>query len=157
MVESRWMMVAVLGLVALGCGDADADSNSLVRGRVVRIDTPTSYSGAIALGSDSVAHISLYSNPALGGDGASTLLVEQVRSPAPPLPFEFELTGRYPDESSGDQYYVQIEIKQHASAATVGDLLSENANIVKPSADNVVIEVQGLESCDAPNAGGFCL
>lgn len=158
MLASKWWMVTVVGLVAFGCADDDAlPDDALVRGRVVRIETATSNNEAVALGSDSVARIGLYSNPALGGDGASTLLVEQVFSPAPALPFEFALSGPRPDESSRDQYHVQVEIKQHASTTTVGDLMSEELNVVEPPIDNVVIEVEGLEACDAPNAGGFCL
>jgi hypothetical protein len=157
MLKSKWWMVTLVGLAGLGCADGDADDDALVRGQVVRTDTATSYGEGVALGSDSVARISLYSNPALGGDGTSTLLVEQVISPAPALPFEFELNGPRPDEASRDQYHIVVEIKQHTSTATVGDFVSETMNIVEPPADDVVIEVGGLESCDAPNAGGFCL
>jgi hypothetical protein len=155
MAENKWWVMTVVGLVAFGCGNADDDA--LVSGSVVRIDTATSYSEPVVLGSDSVARVGLYSNPALGAEGTSTLVVEQVFSPAPSLPFEFELSVPPPDESSRDQYHLQVEIKQHASTFTVGDLVSESLNVVEPPAARVVVEVQGLESCDAPNAGGFCL
>ncbi len=157
MLESKGWVVTVLGLIALGCGGGGDDDDTLARGRVVRTTTATSHGDAVPLGADSVARVGLYSTPALGGDGPSTLLVEKVFSPAPRLPFEFALSGPQPDASSRDQYYLQVEIKQHASAFTVGDLLSEAMNEVEPPADNVVVEVQGLESCDAPNAGGYCL
>ena len=85
------------------------------------------------------------------------MIVEEVLSPAPAPPFEFELGGSLPDDSRDEQYHVIVEIKQYASANTVGDLMSEFVNEVTPPASDVIVEVQGLESCDAPNAGGFCL
>jgi hypothetical protein len=152
MVEGKWCLVVLVGLVALGCGGDE----TLVRGRVVRTTSPTSYDQPVVLGSDSVARISLWSNPALGGDGISTLVVEQVLSPAPQPPFDFELSGPLPEPGS-EQYYVEVDIEQHGSAATVGDLKSEELNVVELPASDVVVEVQGMESCGAANAGGFCL
>jgi hypothetical protein len=139
------------------CGCSDDKSEALVRGSVVRVNTATSFNEAISLGADSVARVGLYANPALGGEGTSRLLVERVFSPAPALPFDFELTGPRPSASGGDQHHVQVEIKQHASAKTVGDLVNAALNVVTPPADDVVVEVEGLESCEAANAGGFCL
>jgi hypothetical protein len=153
MTKSKGWMAIVVGLVALGCAGDDV----LVRGRVVLTTTATSYGEPAALGPDSVARIGLHSNPALGGDGTSTLIVEKVLSPAPAPPFEFELSGPLPEDSGQEQYHVTVDIKQHTSTNTVGDLISEYLNEVKPPANDVIIEVQGLESCDAPNAGGFCL
>lgn len=147
-------MVGSVGLVALGCADGDARDDVLVRGRIERLEVPTSYNGPVTLGSDSVARIGLYA--AVLADAPATLLVEQVLSPAPALPFEFALRGR-PDPSSQAQHYVIVEVKQHSPAWTLGDLTSEEPKVIEPPADNVVIRVTGLQACDAPHEGDFCI
>jgi hypothetical protein len=146
-----WTAVAI-ALVALSCACGDVS----VHGHVVRTTTPTSYDGPVEFGPGSVARVALYSNPWLGGDGPSTLLDEQVFSPAPELPFDFGLGGSRHQESGSEHYYVTVDIQQHAGTYTIGDLVSETINEVKPPEDELVVEVQGLESCAAPNAGGFC-
>src|SRR5688572_18623697 len=117
------------------------DDPGLVRGRVVRIKTATSYDEAVALGPDSVARVGLYSNPAPFGDGSSTLLVEQVFSPAPQPPFKFQLSLPLTVPSTPVSYHVAAEIMQHASPYTVGDLLSEQVYVVEPPVDDLVVEV----------------
>ena len=156
MLESRWWVATVVGFLALGCADDDAEDDALVRGQVVRIEAATSYTGALALGADSVARVSLWWNPAPGGDAPSLLVVEEVYSPAPPLPFAFALRGTPPDPVNGDAYFLDVEIKQHAPAWTLGDLTNESVNKVEPPAHDVVLEVRGRESCDAPHADELC-
>jgi uncharacterized lipoprotein YbaY len=160
MTRGKRSSLALVTMVALGCSDADADTTpddpGLVRGRVVRIKTATSYDEPITLGPDSVARVGLYSSPALFGDGSSTLLVEQVFDPASQPPFKFQLSLPLTGPSTQVQYHVAAEIKQHASTSTVGDLVSEQVYVVEPPVDDLVIDVAGLESCDAANAGGFC-
>jgi hypothetical protein len=141
-----------IALVALSCACNDVS----VHGLVVRTTTPTSYDDPVEFGPGSVARVALYSMPYLGGDGPSTLLDEELFSPAPKLPFEFGLGGLRHQESGSEHYYVTVEIQQHPGTSTIGDLVSETLNEVKPPDDKIVVEVQGLESCTASNAGGWC-
>jgi hypothetical protein len=144
--------IALAALVALGSACNDVS----VHGRVVRITPAMSYDGPVVFGPSSAARVALYSNPRLGGDGPSTLLDEQVFSPAPELPFEFGLGGPRHQESGSEHYYVTVDIRQHPGEYTIGDLLSETINEVHAPEDEIIVEVQGLESCTAPNVGGGC-
>lgn len=162
-------VVALLLIVASGCSGRLSDGeeqgaltcgngNLQVSGRVER-DTVSDhqFTGETRLGDDSLAVVSLYSNPALGGDGPSTLIAEQRLAPAPELPFDFCLDGqKAPNAEPHVQYYVSASIQQHAQSSSVGDLVDETLTIVDPPAAGVVLQVVGLEDCMSADAGGFC-
>lgn len=140
---------------AAGCASQDV----LVSGHVERdLESPAQYRGDSSLGADSIATVSLYSNPALGGDGASTRIAEQRLRPAPALPFDFCVTGTLPkDATPGLQYHAGIDISQHGrTEPEVGDLVDEFIHVVAPPEHDVVFRVVGIEACSAPDAGGYC-
>jgi hypothetical protein len=163
-------MASALCLAACGATEHDdqrsgpgacSSAHALVSGRVERdLEQTHQYAGEISLGRDSAAVIGLYSNPALGGDGPSTLVAEQRIAPVPPLPFDYCITGTPPaDAEPSVEYYASVNITQHRDSTEnqVGDLITETTNVVTPPATNVVLLVTGLESCKAPDAGGFCV
>jgi hypothetical protein len=138
---------------------ACAPGDVLVSGHVERDrDSAHQYEGEVALGSDSLAVVRLFSGRALGGDGTSSLVAEQRLSPAPALPFEYCITGVLPSDLDLE-YYVSAAIAQHGElgASTVGDLVDEGLHIVEPPATDITVRVVALEACDAPNSGGFCI
>ena len=163
---SRVSVLLLLVTCVAACGSSDAtvgdarcgNGDVLVSGTVERdLVASHQYTGATDLLADSSARITLWSNPAFGGDGPSKLVAEQTLQPAPALPFSFCLTGSTSLIAEPVEYAVSAEVRQHEAGSTVGDLTTEVIHEVQPPATKVVVRVVGLEDCSDQNAGGFCL
>ncbi|MCX6117665.1 MAG: hypothetical protein NT027_09000 [Proteobacteria bacterium] len=54
-------------------------------------------------------------------------------------------------------YLIAVQVFNHeGSAPFEGDLISESSNKVEGAGFRMDVSVSGLESCESPNAGGFC-
>ncbi|MFO0551730.1 MAG: hypothetical protein U0271_25315 [Polyangiaceae bacterium] len=143
---------AAAGFVVLGgCGD-----DTLVKGTVTRETTATTFNDEITLSADAHAKISLRRYQ---GEDAEAPLVTEIDVPFTGFPFEYEVTGD-PDAAfgAGDTLLLNIDVYNHAGDdMAVGDFSSEHTVEVDEAGAEVDVQVGGLESCSAPNAGGYCI
>lgn len=168
MKSSGQQVVVTLLLFVAGCSgridgsepqaSACGEGKVLVSGRVERdLGTKFQYVGDTSLEEDSLSVVALHSTVAIGGDAPSQLVAEQRLSPAPQPPFDFCVTGAAAEEIDPRlEYYLSVEIRQHARQSSVGDLINESIDRVEPPAQGVVLQVTGLEACSSAEAGGFC-
>ncbi|NUP09195.1 MAG: hypothetical protein HOW73_24355 [Polyangiaceae bacterium] len=139
-----------------GTGEGGATNDFLVRGVGIREMTATTYNEEILPAPDAHAVVSLRRYE---GEDASAPLVTEIDIPFTGFPVPFEIDGD-PVAAFGDSdtLLLRIEIFNHAGTdATIGDLVSEHSNEIQSAGTEVEILVGGLESCDAPNAGGYCV
>lgn len=93
------------------------------------------------------------------GEDASAPLVTSTDVPfSETLPFPFEVRGDVDVASlDGQKLLVSVSIFNHpGTTIAVGDLASEYSNEAAVGDGDMKVLVTGVESCSAPNAGGFC-
>lgn len=165
---------ASVGLVALGCastGDHGAvppsggvvieptegvSNDVLVEVELVQDKGKHTYNEASKVSPD--AHVVITLRRYVGED-ASAPLVTQVDVPFTGFPFVHEVRGDSREVfASGRPLLVAASVLNHAGAdAEVGDWISESSNKIDRAGQKLDVTVSGIESCDAPNAGGYCL
>ncbi|MFT3771072.1 MAG: hypothetical protein QM820_37125 [Minicystis sp.] len=140
---------AVSGLSLAGCG------GTLVSGTIEREKNEHTFNDDIVFTADAhvVIELSRYE-----GEDAPTTPVTQVDLPFTGFPFAFEVPGD-PGAAFADEakLFLQATIYNHAGTKLqVGDLVNESSIELEEAGTSVVVKAGGLESCDAPNAGGAC-
>jgi hypothetical protein len=150
----------VCGVCVLACGGSAEPSGDplLVQGHVERLTGQEhAFDGPVSFGEGSEALITLSSNEALFGDGKDVFVAQQRFSPVPPLPFDFAIQGPLSlvaNKKLG--YTINVRITARPGELHQGDLVNEQVLVITPPQANVTAQVTGLESCSAPNVGGFC-
>lgn len=136
-----------------------AAGDILVQGTITRrIGERFAYDGPLALGEDSAARVTLLgSHGDVQGDATAETIADQIIAPIRALPFSYCVSGSMARAASFRQVIILVEVRQHADRYTVGDLNHEVFHELTPPVQGESLEVTGMESCSAPNAGGFCL
>lgn len=123
---------------------------------------PHAYNAEVVLSPDTYMDV-IVSDSSLA-DGPSKLLLKHRFSNISNLPFIFWITGDlnqiFPNLGPGTFYTVNVSLKNpHREKPQVGDLVSEYVNTIDATTikDGLEIKLTGLESCKAPNAGGYCV
>ena len=127
---------------------------TLMEIEVVRLMDEYSYNEPVVFSEHSIGVATLVGGTD-GGDWFTDYQFDTVFSPVPELPFQAIICGPEDSLVSRD-HRVSITLSQSPTESTVGDMITETVNAVTPPA-SVTVEVTGLESCSAENAGGFCL
>ncbi len=159
-------IVSVFALTLLiGCSNADnpstsatdCDDSALASGIIVREFTDTTYNEPVIFSDMSRATIRVFA--VQGVDGPSTDLSSQHIEGSFELPLSFCVLGETTSLmfNSQGEYRISAKLEQVKDAHTIGDLISETITVIEPPMTDVRLTVSGLESCDAPHAGGFCL
>jgi len=138
----------------------------LVKGRVVREIDRHSYQESVTFGPSSVGRISIRPVGPMDAPALPDFSFVEF-SPVPQLPFDFCLGGSivnippglYPD---GPNYRINIELRQHPTRRSVGDMLGEYEHLIELPMLNDLLTVTGLEACDAEKSlgfspGGYCV
>ncbi len=126
----------------LGCG---------IRGEIVPIQTKHSYEGEFKFTEYSHAIITLYAEES--SENNATVSTHRIDSVA-----EFPIYFSIPFPSGVDIDKLRISAKVisgKGDETQEGDFVTETVTSVNRWTSNRV-EVVGIESCDAPNTGGFC-
>lgn len=137
-------------------GEAAGTADLLVRGQVTREMNPYTYNEEIVIAPEAHAVIELRRYQ---GEDAATIPVTKIDVPFTGFPLSFQILGDV-DAAFGtdDKLLLGVDVYNHAGTdLVVGDLVSEYSNDLEVPGLDVDILVGGLESCGAPNAGGFCL
>lgn len=143
-ISMKWRLGILLLLTCglLGCG---------IRGEIVPVRTKHSYQGEFQFTKYSHAIIRLYvERSSESNDVISTHRIHPVT--------EFPIKFSVPFPSGVDAETLKISAKVLSGPddeAKVGDFITETVTPVKRGS-LTIIEVVGLESCNAPNKGGFC-
>jgi hypothetical protein len=143
-------------LPAPAAGECGQGGDLIVGGTVEREMEPTNWNEPFEPGDD--AHM-VFELRSYAGEDAAAPLFCRYSLPAQVPPFEFRIghTDLSPFEGSSGTLLLSINIYNHAGEdGAVGDLVSEYSNRFTEATDDAVIVVSGLESCDDPDAGGFC-
>ncbi|RKZ93270.1 MAG: hypothetical protein DRR19_01630 [Candidatus Parabeggiatoa sp. nov. 1] len=132
-----------------------SDRSLLVSGHVEREFTDHTWNEEFV--ATDAAHVVIQVRRYEGEDVAAPLLAERD-VPFKSLPFDFDVRVAPKDMPRNDeQLLISVNIYNHeGTEGAVGDLIDEYRNMVEPRTEEVKIIVSGLESCDDPNAGGFC-
>ena len=141
-------------------------SDTLVQGKIKYVQNePFTHPTAFEFTQDSHAVIGLYYSVSALGDGPSELVAETEIKNITGFPIAYRINGE-PEAafSKRGDYFLRAEIFSGAgNKLAVGDLISESFTPVVSSLftasdlSAVEIAVTGLESCDSPDVGGFCL
>ncbi len=139
------------GASAIVAGTGDL----LVTASVVREITPTTTSEALTPAAGAHTHVELRRYV---GEDAPAELVLADDQPFTGLPLNLTVRGDaarvFADRS---KLLLFVSVLNHpGNDRRVGDLMSEYRNEVTAAGDSLTVKVSGLESCDAPGAGGFC-
>lgn len=132
------------------------EGNVYVSGTVTRDITDTSWSQPFIKTDDAHVRIRLSSWMI---DLASTTLVERD-VPFEEFPFDFTICADAENiETLRNDRMLSVSIEVHGSegfTAHVGDLVSEIANDIDGPTTGLLVQLSGLEHCNAEYAGGFC-
>lgn len=138
---------------------AQEDTDLLVGGDIVYVqDEPFTHPEAFVFTEDSHAVVQLYYSVSALGDGPIELVAETTIEGVSRFPLAYRIEGD-PETvfaREGD-YFLEVRVFSGAGdEAAVGDLINEFYTPVPSPGAEVGIRVTGLESCDSPDAGGFC-
>ena len=125
--------------------------NFSVSGKIVPIKTKHSYQEEFKFTPDSHVIIKLYlEKNSEENETITTYKIENIKEF--PIHFSVPLSGA---SRSSDLRISATVISGTGDEAKIGDFKTETVTPV-PSWGSVTVEVVGLESCNAPHAGGFC-
>lgn len=138
----------------------DDKADLLVSGEIVYIqDELFTHPEAFVFTEDSHAVVQLYYSISALGDGHVELVAETTIEGITSFPLTYRIEGD-PETifaREGD-YFLDVEVFSGAgNEAVVGDLINEFYTPVPGPGAEVKVKVTGLEACDSPDAGGFCL
>ena len=140
--------------------DELADPNLLVRGNIIYAQRePYTNPEPFRFTEDSHAVVRLYYSWSALGDAPSELVAETTLEDLSGFPLEYRLEGDAEAVFArrGD-YFIDVEAFSGAGdEPVVGDLISEYYTPVPSPGAAVEVRVTGLEPCDSPDAGGYCL
>jgi hypothetical protein len=134
--------------------DVQCGPSPLVQGAVEREERRTTFNEPLTLTHTSLWVLRVDGIPA--ADAASVAIAELVIGPVTALPTTYCIPGDAGDTSRFMDYVVSGTLYQTAGESTVGDLATEYYTSFEPPAEDVRLVVSGVESCDSPDAGGFC-
>lgn len=139
---------------------AQDDTDLLVGGDIVYVqDEPFTHPEAFIFTEDSHAVVQLYYSVSALGDAPIELVAETMIESIVSFPLAYRIEGD-PETvfaREGD-YLLDVEVFSGAGdEAVVGDLINEFYTPVPSPGAEVEVRVTGLESCDSPDVGGFCL
>ena len=131
----------------------------LAQGSIVRIlGVRFTYDGPLNLGEYSAARVVIWgSHGDVRGDASAEVIAEQIIAPIRSLPIAYCVTGSLSRAATFRQVGIDGEVRQRADRHTVGDLIEESFHEVSIPSRQDPINVTGMESCQDPNAGGYCL
>lgn len=133
----------------------------LVSGRVVQDFTPRSWQQPFQVTADSLAYVVL--EVGCVGDFADRSCEQGLHQEmkVTRLPFTFSVETNDPKIKctavNGQLCYLSVLVESRKGTTRIGDLFSEDSVMVISPARAFELKAEGLEPCDAPNAGGTCL
>ena len=140
--------------------DSSEADDLLVGGEIVYVQgEPFTHPEAFVFTEDSHAVVQLYYSISALGDGPVELVAETTIEGVSSFPLAYRMKGNPKTvfAREGD-YFLEARVFSGAGdEAAVGDLISEFYTPVPGPGAEVRVRVTGLESCDSPDAGGFCL
>lgn len=132
------------------------NSNLLVSGEVVRINTPHSYTGEPAF--TKAAHAVVTLGYAEGFDGPGEILVTQRIKEIDAFPIAFRLEGDPKAVFNRRGYYLVAATVYMGTSDElyIGDFSDNIWNEIDGPTSEMKIRVSGLERCGTPESGGGC-
>ncbi len=142
-------LYAVIALFIVGC----FNSSTTISGKIVAINTQHSYPGDFNFTPDSHAIIEIRVEES---SESNRLIFTHKINNITQFPISFSINLTPPIKISRDnEYRISVKVISGKDDQTqVGDFISESVTYI-PQSGHVMVEVSGLESCEA-SLGGYC-
>lgn len=157
-------LLLLLGACARTQPPPEPEQATLVQGTITHArGVPRTHDEAFVFTKDSHAIVQLWYSISTFGDAPNELLMQTTIDGVTGFPIPFKLEGNAETTFSrrGD-YYLNVGVFSGDGGAdgetfSVGDLVNEVYSPVPEAGATVRVEVTSLESCSAPQAGGYCI
>lgn len=154
-------MNKLLLFIGVSAFTISAHAALLVSGRVVQEFTPHSWQQPFQVTADSLAYVVLE----VGCEGefaersCEKGLHQELKVTKVPFNFVVETndTKLKCTATNGERCYLSVLVEGRKGNTGIGDLFSEESAMVISPARNFELKAEGLEPCDAPNAGRTCI
>lgn len=140
---------------------AEQSKQLFVKGELNHIQKEYTYPGEFKFQKDSKALVVLqHCENIMDADPHCKTIARQEIKNITQFPIEFELSGVNPEQCAEPGYVCSLsaQVLSDGQSVQIGDLVSEyQIDFRELPVTNFAVEVTGLESCQAPYAGGYCL